>query len=152
AQRQCVSGDPLTILSAWVCLWRNRGNAVPETKIYRFQDVAASLLGQSVEGIMRRFAVTASFEADDIAGETAVAGEVFHVARNSSGGAIQTLVARYFAWHQEFVEGFHRHWRVDCFVRQHQLSPEPFTLGEALVEALLREGICSKPIWVSAHR
>src|SRR5262245_13041280 len=101
---------------------------------------------------MRRFAVTDSFEADHIGGDTAVAGEVFHVARNSSGGAILTPVARYFAWHPEYVEGFHRHWRVDCFVRQHQLSPEPFALAEALVKALLRQGICSKPIWVSAHR
>ncbi len=63
-----------------------------------------------------------------------------------------TPVARYFVWQPEFVEGFHKYWRVDCFVRQHRLSPEPTHLGEALVAALVREGLCAEPIWMSAHR
>jgi hypothetical protein len=101
---------------------------------------------------MKRFPVTDDFEADCVTGQTALAGEIYHLARNSSGGATLTPVARYFAWHPEFVEGFHKHWRVDCFVRRHQLSPGPFALGEALVPALIREGICSEPIWLSVHR
>jgi hypothetical protein len=81
---------------------------------------------------MRRFDINATFGADCVVSDEARAGEVYHFARNLAGGAILTPIARYFVWQPQFVEGFHRHWRVDVFVRQHPLSPEP--------------------IWMSAHR
>jgi hypothetical protein len=101
---------------------------------------------------MKRFAVTESFNADCVVSEAARAGEIYHIARNSFGGAMLTPIARYFVWKPEFVEGFHEHWRVDCFVRQHKLSPDPMGLGEALVAALVREKLCDEPIWMSAHK
>jgi hypothetical protein len=100
---------------------------------------------------MKRFSVTDIFQADCVVSEAARAGHIYHVARNAAGGALLTPIARYFVWRPEFVDGFHKHWRVDCFVRQHKLSPDPMSLGESLVAALVREQLCAAPIWMSAH-
>jgi hypothetical protein len=101
---------------------------------------------------MRRFAVLSEFDAECVITPDAVAGEVYHVERTAAGGANLTTVARFFSWHHQFTEGFQAHWRVDCFVKKHPLSPMPKILGAALGEALIREGICSEPMWVSWHR
>ena len=101
---------------------------------------------------MQRFDLNKKFSADCVVTDNARAGELYHVARNSAGGATLTPIARYFVWRPEFVEGFNGYWRVDCFVRQHALSPDPMELGESLVAALIREGLCSEPIWMAAHR
>jgi hypothetical protein len=106
---------------------------------------------QPVSGGMR-FAITPDFDAVCIITAEAVAGEVYHVERNTSGGANSTQVALIFAWRPQHVENFHPHWRVDCFVRIHPLSPDPAMLGKAVAEALLRESVCSEPLWVSWHR
>ena len=100
---------------------------------------------------MRSFSVTATIHADCVAGEDVVAGELYHVERNDAGGALWTPIARYFSWHPAFVEGINRHWRVDCFFRRHALSPAPIPCGEALVAALVREKLCSEPLWLSVH-
>jgi hypothetical protein len=101
---------------------------------------------------MHRFNLDTNFSADCVVTDNARAGELYHVARNAAGGATLTPIARYFVWQPEFVEGCNRYWRVDCFVRQHALSPDPLELGESLVAALVREGLCAEPIWLSAHR
>jgi hypothetical protein len=101
---------------------------------------------------MHRFDVSEKICADCVVTERSRAGELYHVARNSAGGATLTPIARYFVWRPEFVEGFNGHWHVDCFVRQHALSPDPTELGECLVAALVREGLCAEPIWMSVHR
>jgi hypothetical protein len=103
-------------------------------------------------GGMMRFAVTSEFDAACVIASDAVTGEVYHVVRNSAGGTNYTPVARVFAWRPGHVEGFNAHWRVDCFVRVHPLSPDPKMLGPAVAEALLREGLCTEPLWVSWHR
>ena len=100
---------------------------------------------------MKGFPVTDTFDADCVVSDGARAGHIYHVVRNSSGGARLTPIARYFVWRPEFVEGYHKYWRVDCFVQQHKLSPEPMSLGESLVAALVREQLCAEPIWMSAH-
>jgi hypothetical protein len=101
---------------------------------------------------MRRFSLTRDFEADCISGDSAHAGEAYHVVRNAEGGALLTPVVRYFAWRPKYSEGVHEHWRVDCFVRVHELAPEPIIIGRAIVDALVREGLCDEPIWLSVHR
>jgi hypothetical protein len=101
---------------------------------------------------MQRFDLTEAFQADCVVSEQARVGEIYHVARNASGGATLTPVANYFVWRPEFVEGFQPHWSVDCFVRQHKLAPEPTRLAELLVSALVREGLIAEPIWMSAYR
>ena len=103
-------------------------------------------------GGMMRFTVTPEFDAACVIAPDAVCGQVYHVVRNSAGGATYTPVARFFAWRPGYVEGFHTHWRVDCFVRVHALSPDPKRIGPALAEALLRESLCTEPLWVSWHR
>ncbi len=92
------------------------------------------------------------FEADYVVSAAGCAGEIYHVVRNAAGGALLTPIARYFAWHPLPSEGHRHHWRVDCFVRKHRLSPVPIDLGNLLVLALMREQICAEPIWMSAHR
>jgi hypothetical protein len=99
-----------------------------------------------------RFSVTPDLDAACVMTAAAVSGEVYHVVRNSAGGANYTPVARFFAWRPGYVEGLHAHWRVDCFVRVHPLSPDPKRLGPALAESLLREALCTEPLWVSWHR
>src|SRR5262245_40636227 len=101
---------------------------------------------------MTRFAVTPELEAACVITPGTVSGEVCHVVRNSAGGAISTPVARFFAWRPVHAENFHPHCRVDCFVRAHEVSPDPKVLGKALAEALLSKAICTEPLWVSWHR
>jgi hypothetical protein len=102
---------------------------------------------------MMRFSVTSDFDAACIISSETVSGEVYRVDRpNGSAGATFTPVALFFAWRAVHTENFHPHWRVDCFVRAHQLSPDLKDLGIALAEGLLREAISSEPLWVSWHR
>lgn len=100
---------------------------------------------------MTRFSVSSTIEADRVVGDGFIAGELFHIQRNNAGGATLTPIGRYFAWHPEFFEGFNEHWRVDCFVRKHHLSPQPMQCGTALMAALIRERMCSEPLWLSVH-
>jgi hypothetical protein len=103
---------------------------------------------------MKRFDLNPDFSADCTIADKSRSGEVSHVLRNASGsGRTLTPVARYFAWQPDFIEGFNRDWRVDCFVTRHPLAPrEPILLGQALVAALIRENLCDEPIWLSSHR
>ena len=98
---------------------------------------------------MKRFAVHDSYEALCQTGDMFAFGELHHVARNRSGGAVLTPVGRFFCTRPLFIEGFNEHWRVDCYVREHRLAPEPALAGKCLVAALKRESICLEPIWVS---
>ena len=75
-------------------------------------------------------------------------GELFVVVQNTSGGQMATAMGSYFGTTQG-DELFHPHWRIDCFVRRHELMPEPEVLGQGLATALEAEGVCSQPIWVS---
>lgn len=103
-------------------------------------------------GGMMRFHIASEFDVACVISSEFVAGDVYHVERNLAGGATFTPVARFFAWRPVHVENYHPHWRVDCFVRNHQLSTDPKVLGDALAQGLLREAICSEPLWVSWHR
>ena len=100
---------------------------------------------------MIRFAITPNHDADCVVAEDSRIGELYHVVRNSAGGATMTPIARYYVWKPQFIEGFHEHWRVDCFVRQHKLAPDPKTIGEALVQALKTQELCDEPIWLSCY-
>jgi hypothetical protein len=103
---------------------------------------------------MKRFDVSTDFSADCTIAEKSRSGTIYRVqARNAAGGKMLTPVALYFAWQPDFVEGYNRHWRVDCFVKRHPLAPgEPMKLGHALIAALRREDLCEEPIWLSSHR
>jgi hypothetical protein len=101
-----------------------------------------------------RFDLDPDFSADCTIADKSRSGKVYHVRRNSIGsGKTLTPVALYFAWQPNFIEGFNRHWRVDCFVKRHPLAPgEPIVFGRALVAALVRENLCCEPIWLSSYR
>src|SRR5262245_9510292 len=101
---------------------------------------------------MVRFSISPDLDAACVVSGESLAGEVFRVERNQSGGATLTPIARVFAWRPAYEENIRPHWRVDCFVRNHPLAPEPKSLGEAFAKALLREAICTEPLWVSWHR
>jgi hypothetical protein len=100
---------------------------------------------------MKKFTVTSTLEAGAIVSSNLVAGEIYFVEHNPHGGSNSTPVARYFAWKPETSEGFHAHWRIDCFLRKHKLSPKPLPTGEALVAALVKEQLCDEPMWLSVH-
>jgi hypothetical protein len=103
---------------------------------------------------MKRVDLNTDFSADCTIAEKSRSGTVYHVRiRNAAGGKMLTPVALYFVWQPDFVEGYNRHWRVDCFVKRHPLAPrEPMILGQALIAALRRENLCDEPIWLSSHR
>jgi hypothetical protein len=107
-----------------------------------------------VELSLKRFDLNADFSANCTIADKSRSGVLYHVRPNVIGsGATLTGVARYFAWQPDFIEGYNRYWRVDCFVRRHSLAPsEPLVLGRALVAALIRENLCAEPIWLSSHR
>jgi hypothetical protein len=103
---------------------------------------------------MIRFDLNSDFSVDCTVADKSRSGQIYHVRSNVIGtGKMLTGVARYFAWQPDFVEGYNRYWRVDCFVTHHPLAPhEPMVLGQALVAALIREKLCAEPIWLSSHR
>ena len=97
--------------------------------------------------------LTDEYEASCAVSEEFSVGEIFHVARNHAGGANSTPIARYYVHKDMFdAEGFHDHWRIDCYVKEHALSPRPLTLGKALVAGLIREELFPEPMWLSVHR
>jgi hypothetical protein len=114
--------------------------------------VAEALVSLEPFGEQMRFSIAPALDAGCVITAEFIAGEVYHVERNASGAANFTPVARFFAWRPVHSENFHRHWRVDCFVRVHELSPDPEVLGKALASGLLREAVCKEPLWVSWHR
>jgi len=101
---------------------------------------------------MNRFPISESYEADcRISGETRI-GEVYHISRNTSGGAALTPVARYFAHRPEYIENVNSHWRVDCFVQKHRFARNAERISRDLVTALVSMGHCEEPLWLSWHR
>jgi hypothetical protein len=81
-------------------------------------------------------------------------GQILHVKRNAvGGGSVATPVGRYFAWRPDIgAEGYHPYWRLDCFVRDHELAPAEDWLARQLADALLGSGIVSEPLWLGWHR
>jgi hypothetical protein len=79
-------------------------------------------------------------------------GEAFHVERNDRGGSLWTPVAAYFVWRQQPRDGYHRHWRIDCFVEDNPRSPDPEYLAKRILAALVDRGVVSEPVWLSWHR
>jgi hypothetical protein len=113
--------------------------------------VMEALVSLQPFGGMMRFSIAPTLDAGCLISSEFVAGEVYHVERNAGGGANFTPIARFFAWRPVHVENYHPHWRVDCFVRVHELSPETKVVGTALANGLLKEAICTEPLWVSWH-
>ena len=80
-------------------------------------------------------------------------GQIYHVLPNKVGtGSVSTPVARYFAWQPEYIEGVNPHWRIDCFVRDHQLAGDPKEMAKLLTAKLQELHWCDLPIWVSWHK
>jgi hypothetical protein len=80
-------------------------------------------------------------------------GEIFHIERGGQGGSLATPIGRFFTTESNIgVEGYHPHSRIDCFVRDHELAPTEDWLARRLVDALLKSGVVSEPLWVSWHR
>ncbi len=118
------------------------------------REIRDLLSADAVRGTkMETFSLMGPFVCDRVLSGEVHAGEIYHVDHNERGGSNMTPVGRYFAWKDPGdVENFNPHWRVDCFVRIHPLAPDPMPIGEALVGHLLREGLCSEPLWLSVHR
>ncbi|KAA3448548.1 hypothetical protein C7I87_21380 [Mesorhizobium sp. SARCC-RB16n] len=80
-------------------------------------------------------------------------GVIFHITRNKAGGSISTPVGRFYTWRPEIhPEGYFDHSRVDCYVDDHRLAPEPSWLARTLLGALVELGSVSEPIWLGWHR
>jgi hypothetical protein len=101
---------------------------------------------------MKRFKIGDHLEVECTIRTDALSGRLYHVTRNASGGVNLTPVAYFFATRPEFIEGYHAHWRLDCFFQDHKLTPNPLSVGEQLVEALKKENLCSDPLWLSVHQ
>ena len=101
---------------------------------------------------MKRFVITDDFSAECVVGPDSFAGQLFHVHRNPQGGANLTPVARFFGWRPSYIEGGPRTLAYRCFFKSSDLAKQPLALGEVLVDAVVREAICSEPIWLSVHR
>jgi hypothetical protein len=79
-------------------------------------------------------------------------GELFHISRNSSGGSVSTRVGVFHIWRAKLhPEGYFPHVRLDCYVTNHSLAPDPAWLARALLDALLRHGSIAEPIWLEWH-
>lgn len=93
-----------------------------------------------------------TLEANCVSSAEFFSGEIFHVRRPGVHfGTEYTPIARYFATRPEFVENFHEHWSLHCFFRIHELSPQPMEAGDLLVKALIKDGVCSEPIFLTVY-
>ena len=76
-------------------------------------------------------------------------GEVFHSAKNTNGGSVDTPVARFFVTKPEIgAEGYHPHSRVDCVVFHSALVPDPASLARRLTDELLARRPVQEPLWL----
>jgi hypothetical protein len=79
-------------------------------------------------------------------------GEIYHVKKNKHGGSISTGVARFFVTSARIPpEGYHPHQRLDCFVSDAMLVPQPEQLAKLLFEALKDHDIIGEPAWLGWH-
>jgi hypothetical protein len=101
---------------------------------------------------MRQLELSQSYYAEGDGAGTFQSGQVYHVIRNVEGGSWNTPIARFFISTPLLSpEGYHPHQRLDCFVRNHELSPPPEWLGRVLADALVSSGSLVEPFWVSWH-
>lgn len=98
---------------------------------------------------MTQFALNDEFETDSNEISGAIIGELFHVANSTN---VRTPVGLFFAWHPVFVEGFNKHWHVDCYVRRTPLAKSAEAIGAALVAALIEQEMCNRPLFLSVYR
>lgn len=80
-------------------------------------------------------------------------GIVFHIKRNAVGsGWVSTPIARFFVTRPDIgAEGYNLYERLDCYVRDHPLSPDDGWLARRLADALLAEGVVTEPLWIGWH-
>jgi hypothetical protein len=85
-------------------------------------------------------------------------GQVVHVAYNTGFGEAWTPIAQYYVrrWRPGPLDGVaedvRQHTRIDCYVREHELAPNPEAIATQLLEALIEAKKVSEPIWLSWHR
>jgi hypothetical protein len=64
---------------------------------------------------------------------------------------ISTMVGRFHTWRPDIPpEGYHPHWRRDCYVLDEGLAPDWLT--KLLADALVGRGAVSEPIWLGWYR
>lgn len=80
-------------------------------------------------------------------------GVILYISRNKAGGSVSTPVGRFCAWRPQIQpEGYFPHSRVDCYIDNGPLAPEPSWLAQTLLDALIQHGHISEPIWLGWHR
>ena len=80
-------------------------------------------------------------------------GVIFHISRNKVGGSVSTPVGRFYTWRPQIhPEGYFQHSRVDCYIDDAPLAPEPSWLARTLLDALKQQGAISEPIWLGWHK
>ncbi len=100
---------------------------------------------------MKTLEIARDFEAVFFITEETRIGDIHHVERHSSGGSLNTPIARFFVHRPGYIEGVNPHWRIDCFVKNHSFSATPEMLGRSLASALIKADYCPPPVWVSWH-
>jgi hypothetical protein len=83
-------------------------------------------------------------------------GQIVHVADNKGGfGQVWTPIAKYYVrrWSAGPLDGVSEnirpHTRIECFVREHKLAPDPELLAKQLLTVLVDAKKVSEPIWLS---
>lgn len=84
--------------------------------------------------------------------KTCNSGRIFHIKRNEHGGSVSTGIARFFITAARVSpEGYHPHQRLDCFVSNPAIVPEPETLARLLFQSLKDCDLIAEPTWLSWH-
>lgn len=79
-------------------------------------------------------------------------GRIYHIKRNRHGGSVSNGVARFFITNaRPPAEGYHAHHRLDCFVSDRQLVPEPEQLARLLFRILKDRDLVREPTWLGWH-
>ena len=109
-------------------------------------------MGNDVNGEKdAKVALSSNLQTSIRTGRLLLYGEIVHAANNVLTPIGNYFARTYFPGPFEGAEGLRSHCRIDCYIREHRLSPAPETVAKQLLAALLEAGKVSEPIWVQSY-
>lgn len=101
---------------------------------------------------MNDFKLSQDFYVEWSANSDFSSGRINHVEMNKQGGSTSRGVARFFVTSARIpIEGYHPHQRLDCFVSDAMLVPQPEQLAKLLFQALKDHDVIREPTWLGWH-
>ncbi len=110
------------------------------------------------EGKLVGFSLTDKLTADCVVSDGCRVGEIYEIIGRHINVAGQPLVesnalASFYCWRPHTKPGDSQlpYWQIDCYPGPLAENIDPKVTGRSLLDALLREGLCARPVGVMLH-